>query len=450
MAGVPSRAVAAMTARERERFALANSASRRLAEQARQTWLDGVPMHWMLDWGTPFPLFVREASGNRFVDVDGHVYVDFCLGDTAAMFGHAPAPVAEAVAARAGRGLSLMLPTEDAVAVGAALAERFGLPLWQTAVTASDANRFVLRWARGLTGRDRIVVFNGCYHGAVDETLACLRDGRCAPRPGLIGQAVDPARTTRVVEFNDVEGLEAALRPGDIAAVIAEPVLTNCGIVLPEPGFHKALRTLTRAHGTLLVIDETHTISAGPGGCTRAFDLEPDFLTLGKAAAGGLPAAVYGFTAEVAARMASLNRRREPGVSGLGTTLSGNALALAAMRATLERVMTPQAYAHMLALAERLAAGLEDVIRTRGLPWSVVRLGARAELVFAAPPPRDGGAMARCLRPDLDRVLHLYLLNRGVAVTPFHNMMLVCPETGAADVDRLVALIGDWIGALID
>jgi glutamate-1-semialdehyde 2,1-aminomutase len=448
IAGVSARAVAAITARERERFAAAHPMSRRLAEQARQSWLHGVPMHWMLDWGTPFPLFVREAHGNRLIDADGQEYLDFCLGDTGAMFGHSPAPVAQAIAAQAARGMSMMLPSEDVPAVGAALMQRFGLPLWQMTTTATDANRFALRWARGLTGREKILVFNGCYHGAVEETFVRLHDGKTVPRPGLVGQVIDLTRTSRVVEFNDFEALEQALHPGDIAAVLAEPALTNTGIVLPEPGFHDALRSLTRAYGTLLIIDETHTISAGPGGCTRSLGLQPDFITLGKPIAGGLPCAVFGCTAEVATRMEALQRRSEPGFSGMGTTLSGNALALHAMRATLEHLMTPEVYGRMLALAERLADGMARAIAARGVPWSVVRLGARAELVFAAPPPRNGAEMMRALQPETEQALHLFLLNRGVAITPFHNMTLVCPATTEADVDRLVALTGEAIEEL--
>jgi glutamate-1-semialdehyde 2,1-aminomutase len=343
VAGVAVRAVAAMAARERERFAAANPQSRRLAEQTRQVWLDGVPMHWMLDWGTPFPLSVRRARANRLRDVDGHDYVDFCLGDTGAMFGHSPPPVAAAIAAQAADGMTMMLPGEDAAAVGAALAERFGLPFWQMATTASDANRFALRWARGITAREKILVFNHCYHGAVDDTFVRLQAGSVVHRPGLIGQSADLTRTTKVVEFNDLEALSAALRDGDVAAVLCEPALTNIGIVLPEPGFHSALRSLTRAHGTLLIIDETHTISAGPGGYTRVHGLEPDFLTLGKPIAGGLPCAVFGCSADMAARMKVVQRRAGPGHTGMGTTLSGNALALRAMRANLDAVMTPAA-----------------------------------------------------------------------------------------------------------
>jgi glutamate-1-semialdehyde 2,1-aminomutase len=449
VAGVPVRAIAAMIERERRRFETANPASQALAREARHHWFSGVPMHWMLDWGTPFPLFVRTASGARFTDVDGHDYVDFCLGDTGSMFGHSPPPIAEMLARRGAEGLTLMLPSADTAVVGAELARRFGLPIWQTATTASDANRFVLRWARGLTGRNKVLVFNGCYHGAVDETFVRLKDGRPVHRPGLIGQAVDLTETTVVVEFNDLAGVEAALKRGDIACVITEPALTNIGMVLPEPDFHVNLRKLTRQHGTLLVIDETHTISTGPGGYTRAHGLEPDFFVLGKPVAGGIPCAVYGCTAEMAERMERRVREGEPGHSGMGTTLAGSALAMAAMRVNLERVMTQAAYDHMLPLSKKLADGMAAAIAKRNLPWHVSHVGARAEFVCAARPPRNGTEAAAAMHGELEHAIHLFLLNRGVVITPFHNMTLVCPHTSAADVERLVSVLGDCLDLLL-
>jgi len=449
IAGVSRSAIRSMIEREHERFALANPRSRELAARSARHWLHGVPMHWMLDWGTPFPLFVATAKGAAFTDADGHGYADFCLGDTGAMFGHAPGPVAEAVRRQAGLGFTSMLPSEDAPIVGELLARRFGLPYWQTAVTATDANRFVLRLARWLTGRPKTLVFSGCYHGTVDETFVRLQSGRPVHRPGLIGQAVDLTANTEVVEFNDVAALEAALAPGDVACVITEPALTNIGMVLPQPGFHDALRAATRRTGTLLVIDETHSISTGPGGYTRAFDLTPDFFVLGKPIAGGIPCAVFGFTAEVAERLTKLWAVKEPGHSGLGTTLSGSPLAMAAMRANLEQVMTPAAYDHMLGLSDRLAQGLAALIAERGLPWHVSNLGARAEFVCAQHPPRNGTEAAAAMHGDLEHAIHVYLLNRGVLIAPFHNMTLVCPATTAADVDRLLDALRDCLGELL-
>jgi glutamate-1-semialdehyde 2,1-aminomutase len=398
---------------------------------------DGVPMHWMRDWSMPFPFIVESAQGSVLRDIDGNEYADFCLGDTGSMFGHSPAPVVEAITRQAGRGLTYMLPTEDAIAVGRLLAERFGLPHWQVATTATDANRFALRVARAVTGRPKILVFNGCYHGTVDETFVRLVDGEAVNRPGLLGQVADLTQLARVVEFNDLPALERALSHGDVACVIAEPVMTNSCMVLPDTGFHAELRRLTRATGTLLLIDETHTISTGPGGYTRAHGLEPDLFVLGKPIAGGVPASVWGFTDDVARRLTDVRSQTPPGHSGMGTTLSANALSLAAMRATLEHVMTPQAYAHMESLAGRLATGLQAVVERYRLPWHVVRVGARVEFICAPGPLRNGTQAEAAHAPALERAIHLALLNRGCLIAPFHNMMLVCPATTREQVDRL-------------
>ena len=412
-------------------------------------WYDGVPMHWMRDWPMPFPFVVEQAHGATLRDIDGNEYDDFCLGDTGSMFGHSPPPVAEAIRNQANRGLTYMLPTDDSVAVGRLLAERFGLPHWQVATTATDANRFALRVARAATGRPRILVFNGCYHGTVDETFVRLVDGRPVNRPGLLGQAADLTALARVVEFNDLAALEAARAHGDVACVITEPVMTNSCMVLPEPGFHAELRRLTRAAGTLLLIDETHTISTGPGGYTRAHGLEPDLFVLGKPVAGGVPASVWGFTDGVARCLDAARAQTSPGHSGMGTTLSANALSIAAMRATLEQVMTDSAYAHMERLAARLAAGLTGVVTARGLPWHVVRVGARIEFICAPGPLRNGTEAEAAHASDLERAMHLSLLNRGCLIAPFHNMMLASPATSESQVDRLVTAFDSATGGLL-
>lgn len=437
-------------AHELERFERDHPRSRALAFEARAHLVAGVPMPWMVRWPGTFPLFVERASGARFVDVDGREYVDFCLGDTGAMTGHSPAPATAAIRGQLGRGLTFMLPTADAAAVSAELARRFGLPFWQFALTATDANRFAIRLARRLTGRPKILVFNWCYHGTVDETFATLdADGRVVARAGNLGPPVDPAVTTRVVEFNDPGALERELAHGDVACVLAEPALTNIGIVLPEPGFHAALRELTRTAGSLLVLDETHTISAGPGGATAAWGLEPDLLTIGKAIASGIPAAAYGFSSELAERLAGAIRLDESDTGGIGGTLAANALSLAAMRATLEQVLTAEAFARMLPLAERFESGVSGAIAELGLPWSVKRLGARVEYWFRAAPPRNGAEAAAAVDPLLDRYLHLAALNRGVLMTPFHNMALLSPATTAADVDLHTRVFRDSASALV-
>jgi glutamate-1-semialdehyde 2,1-aminomutase len=433
---------------EAQRFTAEHPRSVALSRQAAEVWRGGVPMHWMGDWASPAPVFAAQGVGAQITDVDGRLYDDFCLADTPAMFGHGEPAVARAVADQAMRGTGFMLPTAAAVIVGRLLAERFGLPLWQAATTASDANRAAIRWARAVTGRPVILVFDGGYHGMVDDAFVALEDGRPVMKPGLLGQVHDLTATTRVVPFNDLAALKAALAPGDVAAVLAEPVMTNCGMILPEEGFHDALRVLTRASGTLLVIDETHTISTGPGGYTRAHGLEPDIFVVGKAIAGGVPAAVWGVTADLSERMDRAAAQVGPGQSGIGTTLSGAALALAAMRAMLSEVMTDAAYDRMLAGAERLVAGLRAVIAARGLAWSVVHVGARVELVLADPPPKNAAAMREALDHDLLSALHLWLINRGVLIAPFHTMMLVSPMTEDAAIDRLVAAVDGFAGAL--
>ena len=436
MRSIDRNRLSAALAAELARFTAEHPRSLALFEQAKAHLHDGVPMSWMTRWAGAFPLFVERAKGARFTDVDGRTYIDFCLGDTGAMTGHAPDAALGAIKAQLDRGITFMLPTEEALTVSAELARRFGLPSWQLAMTATDANRFAIRIARQITGRPKVLVFNWCYHGTVDETFATLGpDGRVGPRPGNVGPPVNPAVTTRVVEFNDLAALERELSAGDVACVLAEPAMTNIGIVLPDPGFHEALRALTREQGSMLIIDETHTISAGPGGCTRAWGLSPDFVTLGKAIASGIPAAVYGFTAEVAARWRAATDRDLSDTGGIGGTLAGNALAVAAMRATLGEVLTEKAYASMIPLAERFAAGVEGIIAELELPWIVKRLGARAEYWFRATAPRNGGEAAAAIDGELDRYMHLAALNRGVLMTPFHNMALISPATTAADVD---------------
>lgn len=437
-----------LIAQERIRFIAEHPRSVAMAKAAAAHWRGGAPMHWMNDWASPSPIFAAQGVGAQITDVDGKLYDDFCLGDTPAMFGHGDASVATAVADQIRRGAGFMLPTASAAIVGKLLAERFGLPLWQAATTASDANRAAIRWARAVTGRPVILVFDGCYHGMVDDAFVALKDGTAVMKPGLLGQVHDLTATTRVVPFNDLEALEAALAPGDVAAVLAEPVMTNCGMILPEAGFHEALRKRTRVAGTLLILDETHTISTGPGGYTRAHGLEPDVFVLGKAVAGGVPAAVWGVTAELSARMDDAQARIGPGQSGIGTTLSGAALAMAAMRAMLSEVMTEAAYARMLAGAQRLVAGLRRVIAARRLAWSVVHVGARVELVFADPPPKTAAAMRKALDHDAVEALHLWLINRGVLIAPFHNMMLVSPVTDDAAIDRLVAAVDGFAGEM--
>ena len=436
-------------AEELDLFDALHPASARLAGEARRHLLSGVPMPWMTRWPGRFPLFVDRAGGGRFTDADGIEYVDLCLGDTGAMTGHALPAVAAALHERATRGITTMLPDGDAAWIAGELSSRFGLQSWQFAMTATDANRFVLRFARALTGRPRIAVMDWCYHGTVDETLAVRGPGGTAvPRPGAIGPPVDVAATTRVVPFNDAAALDAVLSEGDVACLLMEPALTNIGIVLPEPGYLDAVREITRRHGVLLVIDETHTICAGPGGCTAAWGLDPDFLVVGKPIGGGMPAAVYGMSSEVAARLEVLLAGDSVDVSGVGGTLTGNALALAAVRATLSTTLRAEDFAVMVPLAEAWSDGVRGVIEDRGLPWHVQRLGCRAEYWFC-PPPRDGASAAAAVDHELEAYMHLFALNRGVLLTPFHNMALFSPSHVHEDVDRHTEVFAGAVDSLL-
>jgi glutamate-1-semialdehyde 2,1-aminomutase len=422
--------------RELQSFTETHPRSRALSERARSSLLAGVPMQWMLRWAGGFPVYAEKAWAARFRDVDGIEYVDFCLGDTGAMTGHSPEPVVRAVAEQLGRGITLMLPSEDALWVGEELTRRFGVSRWQFALTATDANRFAIRLARLVTGRPKVLVFNWCYHGTVDETFATLRGDAVVERDGNLGPPVPLDETTRVVEWNDVPGLERALAHGDVACVLAEPALTNIGIVPAEPGYHDALRSLTRKYETLLVIDETHTLCAGPGGYTAAHGLEPDVLTVGKAIGSGIPSAAYGFTEEVAARIGGTIAVDDSDVGGVGGTLAANVLSLAAMRATLTHVLTDEAFERMIGLGRRFEEGVASVIAEQSLPWHVTRLGCRVEYLFRPERPRNGSEAAEGQDHLLDRLIHLYALNRGVLLTPFHNMALMSPATSEADVDR--------------
>ncbi|MGE5734033.1 MAG: aspartate aminotransferase family protein [Acidobacteriota bacterium] len=438
-----------LMAKERQKFVDERPKSKALFERASKSLLAGVPMNWMMKWAGAFPPFVREAQGAHFYDVDGHRYIDLCLGDTGAMTGHSPSATVSAVTQQVGRGITLMLPSEDAIWVAEELQKRFALPFWQFALTATDANRFSIRLARHITGRSKILVFNWCYHGTVDESFITLHHGVAEARRGNIGPPVDPPVTTKVVEFNDADALEEALKPGDVACVLAEPVMTNVAIVHPQPGYHQAMRDISRKYGTLLIIDETHTICAGPGGYSRAQNLQPDFLVFGKPIAGGVPGAAYGFTEQVAQCISDRQSLEDCDTGGIGGTLAGNALSLAAMRATLDKVLTAPAFERMIPMATRWKAGVESAIKDFGVPWHVTQLGCRAEYLFAAQEPRNGTEAHDAMDFELERYLHLYAMNRGVLLTPFHNMALMCPATAPDDIDHHTKVFRDGVRALL-
>lgn len=440
----------ALLKRELEQYVDQTAASAEMFGRA-QHLLGGVPMTWMNKWAGGHPIHFATARGNRIVDVDGNEYIDFALGDTGAMAGHSPEATVRAVRDRieGAGGVTTMLPTDDAEWVAADLSRRFGMPLWSLSLTATDANRWALRISRMVTGRDKICAFSYCYHGAVDETLIRTGPhGSTIEREGNVGPAVPVDQTSRVAEFNDLDSVERALAHGDVAVLIAEPALTNIGIVLPEPDFWKSVRALCDKYETLLLIDETHTISAGPGGCTRAWNLEPDIVVIGKSIGGGVPSGAYGLSTAVANRITQHPDADLIDVGGVGGTLAGNALSTAAMRATLSEVLTDFAFDHMIELATRFREGVEAVINGSGAPWSVEQLGARVEYRFISPGPRTGSESAAAHDEELEQYLHLFMANRGVLMTPFHNMALMCPATSADDVDRHTELFRDAVSGI--
>ncbi len=434
-------------ARHRERTAR----SRSLFQRADHLF-GRVPMTWMNKWSGGYPLYLATAHGNRVTDVDGNEYVDFALGDTGAMAGHSPAATVAAVQERIGveGGITTMMPTADAEWVAADLTRRFGMPLWSFSLTATDANRWALRLARLVTGRPKVMAFSYCYHGSVDETFVIAgEDGETQPRGGNVGPAYPVSQTTRVAEFNDLASVEAGLAHEDVAVLIMEPALTNIGIVLPDPGFLEGVRDLCTRYGTLLLIDETHTFSAGPGGCTKAWDLAPDIFVIGKSIGGGIPSGAYGVTTEVAQKINAADDADLVDVGGVGGTLAGNVLSTAAMRATLAEVLTESAFTHMIALATRFREGVEQVLAAHDVPWTIAQLGARAEYRFVAPAPRSGTESAAAHDDTLEEYLHLFMSNRGVLMTPFHNMALMCPSTTQVDVDLHTRLFGEAVAAIM-
>ncbi len=425
---------------DRERATFAQNHPKSAAAYDRADHLFGrVPMTWMNKKAGGFPIYFDRAVGNRVWDIDGNEYIDFALGDTGAMAGHSAPAVVEAINKRVAKdgGLTTMLPTEDAELVAANLSARFGMAKWSFSLTATDANRWAIRLVRAMTGKSKILVNAYCYHGSVDESLIVVGpDGEGMSRPGNVGSPVDVTETSRVAEFNDLVGLERQLKNGDVAAVLMEPAMTNIGIVLPEPGYLAGVRELTRKYDALLIIDETHTFSADWGGMTRRDNLEPDVFVIGKAIAGGIPIGAYALSEDFAARVLARTDLDLVDMGGVGGTLAGNPLSMAAARATLEQVLTPENFEAMIDLATEFTEGVQALFDKYDLSWSINQLGARAEYRFAKPYPKTGTDAFHSADGELEDFLHLYLANRGVLLTPFHNMALMCPTTTKADVDR--------------
>ena len=435
---------------EDERFLKTHPKSGELFKKAKLSMPGGVPMSWMSKWPGAYPVFVEEAKGASFIDVDGNTYIDFCLGDTGSMTGHSPTATVTAIREQVGRGLSTMLPTQDAAIVSAELAERFKLPLWQFTVSATDANRHAIRYARMITSKQKIIVIDRCYHGSVDETFATLNSkGKTVSREGNIGAPVELDLTTRVVPFNDLPAMKKALANNDAAAILMEPAMTNVGIVLPESGYLLGVQELAKKNGALLIIDETHTISVGPGGMTADLGLTPDFLTIGKAIGGGFPTGAFGMQQHVADSIKRLVDLEVIDTGGIGGTLAANALSIAAMRATLTKVLTKENFDQMIKLGNRWADGVEETINKYKLPWTVNRLGARAEYMFSETTPKTGRDAADAGDFELEQYIHLRMLNDGFLITPFHNMALISPDTTSTDVDTHTAAFAKMCSELI-
>jgi glutamate-1-semialdehyde 2,1-aminomutase len=423
--------------REQRRFQETHPASSLAHSSGKDSMLAGVPMIWMAKWPGGFPVYVKSASGARFIDLDDNEYTDFCLGDTGSMSGHSPKPTVLAISEQAEKGITLMLPTEQAAKNARELERRFGLPKWQFTLSATDANRHLIRFARHVTGRQKIAVHDYCYHGTVDETFANLApDGSTTSRKNNIGAPVPLEQTTVSIPFNDLAAAEAAFATGEVAAMLMEPALTNIGIVLPDDGYLEGMQELCRKYEIIWILDETHTLSAGPGGMTAQLGLKPDALVLGKTIGGGIAVGAYGMTQTLAETIAASMELESIDVGGVGGTLAGNALSMAAVGATLTEVLTEKAFEHMESLAIMWQQGIQEIIDEFGLEWQVSRVGCRGEYSFRSTAPKTGAEAAAAEDFELQQFLQLHALNRGILMTPFHNMTLMSPETRQEDVER--------------
>ena len=424
-------------AKELALFVEKHPESKKLHEKAAGPMMNGVPMSWMKKWPGPYPVYVASAKGAHFSDVDGNDYVDFCLGDTGAMVGHSPDASIKAIKTQLDKGITFMLPTTDAAIAAQTLADRFGLEKWQFTLTATDANRHIIRYARHVTGRKKILIHDYCYHGTVDETFANLDEaGNTVSRVNNIGAPVELSETTWVVPFNDLAAAERAFASGEIAAALIEPAMTNIGIVLPEPGYLEGLRELATKYDVILIHDETHTLSEGVGGMTKRRNLRPDAVVLGKTIGAGIPAGTFGMSEALAKRISNSLNLEHIDVGGVGGTLAGNALSMAAIRATLTEVLTETAFEKMEQLCTVWTKDVQEIINEFDIPWQVSQLGCRAEYSFRATAPKTGKEAADADDFELQQYLHLHAINRGVLMTPFHNMALISPATTLEDVKR--------------
>jgi glutamate-1-semialdehyde 2,1-aminomutase len=450
--GVDLDRVASLKRQEDERFAATHPRSLELRARARRTMPLGVPMSWMGFLYDHPPLFVDTAEGAHFTDVDGHDYLDMSLGITVASTGHTPEPVVQAVTERMAKGTQFHLPTEDALVVSEELARRWGLPKWQYQLSSTQAVTDAIHLARIATGRERIVVFEGKYQGHLAELLAVEANGGTAPE--YLGVTAHDIARTAVVAWNDPDAVARALAAEDLALLLAEPLLTNSGIVFPADGFQAELRRLTREYGTLLAIDETQTLPMAFGGLVREWGLEADLVILGKSLGGGVPVAALGMTDSVASL---IDREYLPyEVSGeavdepaIGGTLFGNALSLAAARAALLEVWTAETYRRLQELARVLADGIEAAIRAHERDWDVYRIGNRAGYRFTPTPPRNNQEAGEYDLPPVRHLQRVFMANRGVWEFGWWGCPAISAQTAPADVNDYLGVFEEFIDRLL-
>jgi glutamate-1-semialdehyde 2,1-aminomutase len=431
--------ISELLAQELARFREGRPRSLAMLERARAHMPNGTPMAWMA-YDNDQVVYIDHGDGPGFTDLDGHTYLDFNASDMAMFCGHAHPAIVAAVQAQAARSTQFLLPTEGSVLVAEELARRYPVPLWQFTLSATQANTEVIRLARAATGRDVILLFQGHYHGHFEEGLVDLADGQASPTQRGLSKGV--TGRVRIAQFNDAGTLRRALEPGDIALVLTEPAMTNSiHLLAPGPGWHDALRALTREHGTLLAIDETHTHVVGPGGATGMWRLDPDMVTIGKAVAGGVPMGAYGVTAALGEQ---LDVARNVATGG---TLFGNPLSAAAAVAALTQVLVPSAYEHTTALGGQLADGIEQAIAAAGLPWTAIRLGPRSGQWYG-PQPRTGAEAYALTDGELTRLVRVWLANRGVWEALPGAGPTACVPATSADVARYTEAYADLLGKL--
>jgi glutamate-1-semialdehyde 2,1-aminomutase len=433
----------AIRERELARFAELRPRGMQLLEQAKANMPNGVPMAWMATLYDHPPIVVERGSGARFEDVDGNTYLDFNLADTSMFTGHGAEPLARAARDRVAAGSQFLLPTEDADEVAAELGTRFGLPSWQFTLSATQANTEAIRVARAVTGRSRVLMFDGKYHGHADELIGELHGEQVVPE-GL-GVPPEATRHVRMVQYNDLEAVERELERGVVACVLAEAAVTNTGVIQPAEGFHAGLRRLTTEAGALLVIDETHTLVAGPGGLTVRWGLQPDMLVVGKSISGGIPLGAYGMTAAIAEVLEHRPSASAGEEVATGGTLFGNALSLAAARAALKEVLIEDAYEHAAALGQRLADGIEASAAANGLEWRAHRLFNRSGYTHAPELPSNALEARSTFDLELYNAQRLYMANRGVWEAIYSAGPACGIQTTAADVDRYLTVLEDFL-----